>query len=208
MTYTGRVQNGVVVFEGAHKPLEGAVVRVDEVTPSNTAPANGATVGEALDRLAGQAQGLPSDLAEQHDRYRRERRLVKPCFADTFFFLALLNPGDRQHHELARAANRIDRPVVTSQWVLLELADHLCDQRNRHLFAGVIDALQKDARYKIINAEQKVLNEAMFMYMNRPDKEWSLTDCTSFVLMHQHVIEEALTADHHFEQAGFLCLLK
>lgn len=51
------------------------------------------------------------------------------CFADTFFFLALLNAADRTYHEKAIAANRVGRPIVTSAWVLLELADHLCEQQ-------------------------------------------------------------------------------
>jgi hypothetical protein len=37
----------------------------------------------------------------------------------------------------------------------------------------------------------------------RPDKEWSLTDCISFVAMNERNITDALTSDHHFEQAGF-----
>jgi len=41
------------------------------------------------------------------------------------------------------------------------------------------------------------------LYTERPDKDWSLTDCISFVVMEEHGIIEALTGDHHFEQAGF-----
>lgn len=69
MTYKGRVENGVVVFEGPQRPAEGTVVRVNEVTPETSRP-----VGEELDKLAGQAQGLPPDLAQRHDHHRRERR--------------------------------------------------------------------------------------------------------------------------------------
>ena len=66
------------------------------------------------------------------------------CFADTFFFLALLNRGDAQHHSRALELNRVDRPIVTTAWVLLELADHLCDVPNRHLPAQVRRALSQD----------------------------------------------------------------
>jgi uncharacterized protein len=132
---------------------------------------------------------------------------VKACFADTFFFLALLNAGDRAYHEKARRANRVDRPILTTAWVLLELADHLCDERNRHLYGRVIQALRGDVRYEIIAAEQAMLDEATDLYLSRPDKEWSLTDCTSFVLMRERGLIDALTADHHFEQAGFVALL-
>jgi predicted nucleic acid-binding protein len=46
------------------------------------------------------------------------------------------------------------------------------------------------------------------LYHLRPDKQWSLTDCISFLVMSEEGITEALTADHHFEQAGFVALLK
>src|SRR5947199_324028 len=46
------------------------------------------------------------------------------------------------------------------------------------------------------------------LYSQRPDKEWSLTDCVSFVAMQRREITDALTKDHHFEQAGFVALLK
>ncbi|MBI4579676.1 MAG: hypothetical protein HY718_08245 [Planctomycetes bacterium] len=67
MTYTGRVDKGVVVFDGPVRPPDRVTVRVEEL------PAAGTNVGEALDRLAGQAKGLPADLAQRHDYYRRER---------------------------------------------------------------------------------------------------------------------------------------
>ena len=46
------------------------------------------------------------------------------------------------------------------------------------------------------------------LYAERPDKDWSLTDCISFVVMRTMDITEALTGDRHFEQAGFTALLK
>ena len=52
------------------------------------------------------------------------------------------------------------------------------------------------------------VQEAIELYNNRPDKSWSLTDCTSFILMRSRGITQALTADRHFEQAGFTALLK
>lgn len=68
MTYRGRVEHGVIVLEGPARPPDGTIVRVEEE------PADAQRVGQALDRLAGQALGLPADLAEQHDQYRRERQ--------------------------------------------------------------------------------------------------------------------------------------
>ena len=45
------------------------------------------------------------------------------------------------------------------------------------------------------------------LYCARPDKEWGLTDCLSFVVMQEQGVFDAFTADHHFEQAGFIRLL-
>ena len=70
MTYAGRVKGGVVVFEGADRPVDGAQVRVEVVKQADE---TSAPVGEQLAKLAGAAKGLPSDLAERHDHYRRER---------------------------------------------------------------------------------------------------------------------------------------
>ncbi len=131
-----------------------------------------------------------------------------PCFADTFFFLALLNAGDVKHHRLAQQANMVDQPIVTTAWVLLELADHLCDSRNRRLFPAVLEALRVDRRVRIIAADQSLLDRAIELYQRRPDKDWSLTDCTSFIVMMEEGITDALTGDHHFEQAGFNAMLK
>jgi len=128
-------------------------------------------------------------------------------FRRHFFFLALLNAGDRKYHATARTVNRIDRPVLTSAWVLIELGDHLCDERNRHLYGRVLDAIRSDPRYTIVPPDAVTLEEATQLYRQRQDKKWSLTDCTSFVLMKRHGITDALTADHHFTQAGFNALL-
>lgn len=38
------------------------------------------------------------------------------------------------------------------------------------------------------------------------DKQWSFTDCTSFVVMKQRSMMEAFTFDHHFAQMGFIKL--
>jgi hypothetical protein len=133
---------------------------------------------------------------------------VTPAFADTFFFLALLNSHDHAHHQKALDANAVDRPLITSAWVLIELADHLCDERNRHLYGKIFDALKLDRRYEIIQADQNTLDAATELYRQRTDKAWSLTDCTPFVLMRRRNISEALTGDRHFDQAGFTSLLR
>ena len=57
-------------------------------------------------------------------------------------------------------------------------------------------------------ASHSLFQEGVQLYNARPDKDWSLTDCISFVVMQEHGLTDALTGDHHFEQAGFTALLK
>jgi predicted nucleic acid-binding protein len=72
----------------------------------------------------------------------------------------------------------------------------------------MIENLRSAEEIQIVPASAELFNRALVLFTSRPDKEWSLTDCTSFVVMQEHGMTEALTADHHFEQAGFVALLK
>jgi predicted nucleic acid-binding protein len=61
---------------------------------------------------------------------------------------------------------------------------------------------------EIVPATMEWFERGMELYEGRPDKEWSLTDCISFAVMTERGVSDALTNDHHFEQAGFRILLK
>lgn len=132
---------------------------------------------------------------------------MTPVFADTFYFFALLNPDD-EAHELAVEYSSHIGSMLTTEWVLLELADGLSETWNRRLFQETRDALSADESVSIVPLDMDLHEKAIDLYVNRPDKEWSLTDCVSFVVMQEHDLTEALTGDHHFEQAGFIALLK
>jgi len=68
--------------------------------------------------------------------------------------------------------------------------------------------LLEESNVHVAPFDMQLYEEAIRLYADRPDKEWSLTDCTSFVVMQRHSVTDALTGDHHFEQAGFIALLK
>jgi predicted nucleic acid-binding protein len=68
--------------------------------------------------------------------------------------------------------------------------------------------LQADTDAVIIPATTDLFSQGHELYAHRPDKDWSLTDCISFITMQEKEVTEALTADHHFEQAGFALLIK
>ena len=129
-------------------------------------------------------------------------------FADSFYFLALLNRADHAH-ERAIAIGR-DSPgrLLTTAWVLIEVADAMASPANRTGFSGFYEHLQTSRQVEILPPTAEFLGRGMDLYNRRPDKEWSLTDCLSFVAMSERGIFEALTGDRHFEQAGFRALMR
>jgi hypothetical protein len=131
---------------------------------------------------------------------------VKAVFADTFFFQATLNKADRCHEAAVLWSNQYHGSLVTTVWVVTEMADALSRSRYRHAFAQFYDALKLDFRVTVIPCDQALWERGLKLYLDRPDKEWSLTDCISFVVMRDQKITDALTADRHFQQAGFVTL--
>lgn len=129
-------------------------------------------------------------------------------FVDTFYFLALLNVKDVAHQKAVDFSSTQDAPLLTTAWVLTEVADGLSRSSKRHAFRQVLDDLEDDPNTVVIPPSQELFEKGVALYDARPDKQWSLTDCISFVVMDEEGLREALTADHHFEQAGFVALLK
>jgi predicted nucleic acid-binding protein len=124
-------------------------------------------------------------------------------FADTFFFVALLDRTDARHTDVAAMLESSNDFLVTTRWVLTEVANTFCDTHLRTPVAAWLRHIEKDPDMVIVRANDELYEQGLQLYAARPDKGWSLTDCISFVVMKEREITEALTADHHFEQAGF-----
>lgn len=129
-------------------------------------------------------------------------------FADTSYLLALLNPDDELHSSAVLLSGALDELVVTTMWVLTELGDALHRGRNREMFARFVDTLCGRRDVEIVPASAESFQRGVALFRARLDKDWSMTDCISFVVMQEKGITEALTGDRHFEQAGFRALLK
>ena len=133
---------------------------------------------------------------------------MKNLFADSFFYFAVLNSNDAAHEQAEAFLDHLDGQIVTTAFVLTELADGMADPLDRGTFIRLHEALSTDPSVTIVPAGAALFADGLALYAKRPDKEWSLTDCISFVVMQRHGLTEALTGDHHFEQAGFAALLK
>lgn len=133
---------------------------------------------------------------------------MRRVFADTSFYQALVNPRDHWHDVASGYSQEFRGELFTSEYVLFELGSLLSRVAHRPLFIELVARLESAPRVKIIPASQALYKAGLDLFASRPDKDWSLTDCVSFVVMQRHGIIEALTFDQHFEQAGFEILLR
>jgi hypothetical protein len=132
---------------------------------------------------------------------------MKSVFADTFHFLALLKTDDPCHTQAVKLHRVRWQKLVTTDCVILETGDACCEPQDHGDFLALYDSLPKDSRVEIVRLTPELLERGVSLFRSRVDKNWPLTDCISFVVMQERDLTEALTADHHFEQAGFKALL-
>src|SRR5262245_35678807 len=124
-------------------------------------------------------------------------------FADTSFFIALINVDDEYHAQAVARLKDLSSRIVSSAWVLAELGNFVARTPARSRFAALIRDLVERVKVRLIPAAQRDFEAALRLFDRRRDKEWSFVDCTSFVIMQRLDITVALTSDHHFRQAGF-----
>ncbi len=129
-------------------------------------------------------------------------------FADSFALIAWLNPRDHAHADVVAYLERYPGRLVTTEWVLMEVADALSSPESRVTAAGFLRAIRADAQFEIVEYLPHIYKAGLTLFASRADKAWSLTDCISFSVMIQRGLVEALTADHHFEQAGFKAIFR
>jgi len=130
------------------------------------------------------------------------------AFADTSFYIASLSPKDSWHGAATAAGSNWRGLLVTTEYVLIEVGNHLCRSADRAVFLEFVEIARSDVKTEIHPASPELLEAGLELFGNRPDKSWSLTDCISFAVMEARGITNALSLDHHFEQTGFQLLLR
>lgn len=128
-------------------------------------------------------------------------------FADTSFYLALFSKRDKHHAAAVTLLESLRAEIVTTDYVLVELAALMSRGDARSLFIRFVERLRSDPSTILIRTSSDIFDKGLALFAERPDKEWSLTDCISFTVMPDKDITEVLASDHHFEQAGFHVLL-
>jgi uncharacterized protein len=127
---------------------------------------------------------------------------------DTGFFLALVRPRDALFARAQAWAQAARGPFLVTEYVLWETANALSLPVDRPKFHALLARIRSDPTIEVIPASAELWEAGLQFHAERPDKEWSLTNCISFLVMQKRGITQALAYDHHFEQAGFEALLR
>ncbi|MCB0105115.1 MAG: PIN domain-containing protein [Caldilineaceae bacterium] len=135
-------------------------------------------------------------------------------FWDTSAFLALVNARDELYSQAVTVSRNLAHEkahLLTTDAVLTEIANGLSKVGHRPLAQRVVNMVRQSVKLQtaeVVHIDTTLWQRGWQFYCARPDKEWGLTDCLSFVVMQDKGVFESFTADHHFEQAGFIRLLQ
>lgn len=129
-------------------------------------------------------------------------------FVDTGYLVALLDRRDQLHSRAVAWHRAISDPVLTTEYVIWELLNTFSAVNDRAKGHDALAMIRAHSGWTLVGANPQLFEAGATMHRQHADKEWSLTDCVSFVTMRQNGIQKALTHDYHFEQAGFEALLR
>jgi predicted nucleic acid-binding protein len=132
-------------------------------------------------------------------------------FLDAAYAIALASPPDQFHSLAVSLADQLEAKgtrMVTTPAVLLEIGNALAKLQHRRAAARLLASIRADPNIEVVPFSDELFAQGLKLYSERPDKEWGLTDCVSFVIMRARGIADALTPDEHFQQAGFRALLR
>jgi predicted nucleic acid-binding protein len=129
-------------------------------------------------------------------------------FVDTGYLWALLDKRDQLHTRAAAWHLRLSEPLVVTEYILWEMVNGFSTGEDRPKAHAAIDDIRTSADWQMLPASDDLFTTGLILHRRHADKDWSLTDCISFLVMKEGGIVRALTYDHHFEQAGFEALLR
>ena len=134
-------------------------------------------------------------------------------FVDTAGWAQIIDPKQPRHstaREIYLRTRQQRWHLITTNYIITELVATLTSPLRipRPKVIEIIEDLKVSSHIRIVHIDSETDAKAWQLLASRVDKEWSLVDCASFVIMQERGITDALTTDHHFEQAGFVRLLE
>jgi predicted nucleic acid-binding protein len=136
---------------------------------------------------------------------------MRAVFADAGYWIALLNPADALHQRAMAVSQSLGSiRFITSEMVLTEVLNDFSGRGTsfRRTAVALVKDLRQNPNVSIVPQSSLQFQGALSLYAERSDKTWGLTDCSSFRIMEQDGLTQALTHDRHFVQAGFQALLR
>ncbi|MGB5768689.1 MAG: PIN domain-containing protein [Crocosphaera sp.] len=135
---------------------------------------------------------------------------MKPIFADTFYWVALINKKDNWHQRVIELTSTLKNvEIVTTDEVLIEVLNFLSATVSlRGRTVQFVDDIMNNPHIQVIPQNRESFLQGLNLYRRRLDKKYSLTDCISMTVMKRLKINEVLTHDHHFKQEGFIILFE
>jgi len=127
-------------------------------------------------------------------------------FVDSFAWIASINKSDNYHKTSLKTIETLvgrGTKLVTSNYVIIETINALSKVEFRKAAGEFIDKRKQSPSVELIKITDEMYDNAWKLYKERTDKNWGITDCTSFEIMRMFNIKKAFTNDKHFEQAGF-----
>ena len=137
--------------------------------------------------------------------------MIEPIFVDSFAWIAAINKSDNYHEISLRILEELlnkQAKLITTNYVVVETINALSKVEFRKTVIEFIDKLGKSPSVQIVKITDEIYNNAWTLYQQRMDKDWGITDCTSFEVMQMFNIRKAFTSDKHFEQAGYSLMVK
>lgn len=135
---------------------------------------------------------------------------MRRVFADTVYWIALANPKDQWHALAVKTSQALGRAeIVTTEEVLSEFLNHFSG-RGRAMRGGATRfaaSIVSDPDMVVHAQSHQSFLAGWALYVARPDKEYSMTDCISMETMRREALAEILTHDAHFTQEGFIILM-
>jgi uncharacterized protein len=124
-------------------------------------------------------------------------------FIDTFFIVALVNVRDFYHEKAVELSVEYEgKSLITTDSILLEISNSLSRNYKTESII-IIEKLLWSFETEVIRLNESLFEKSFSLYKSHADKTWGLVDCVSFVVMKEHNVQNALTCDKHFLQAGF-----
>ncbi|CAN2041713.1 Type II toxin-antitoxin system VapC family toxin [Candidatus Magnetomoraceae bacterium gMMP-15] len=136
---------------------------------------------------------------------------MKSIFVDTSALIAIGNKRDAFHLQALKVKNELrksQKNIVITNAIILEFGNAFSILKLKSTAIKMIEAIRSSKKWKCVNIDDALIEQAFQKFKQMDDKEWGLVDCMSIVVAKDLEITDIFTTDHHFEQAGFSILLK